>query len=497
MQKSLFRKYLKITSFTILLSFFLLGLVMLAFSTSNWQEEKQRLLERNADSVSSIAAESMIKVSDGQYVITREQGDKLQTFMTAFAENIDSDIFITDLSGSVIASAYGSGLTPETSGISPELVARAVNNQYIGQTTMDGMYSTSSYVVGVPITYSPADGDPVNVGAVFASCSFRSFSDYRANLIQMFLLAAVAAFMVSFCIVWLYSYSLVRPLRDMASAARSFGDGNFSRRVPITGDDEIGQLAIAFNNMALATSESVRRNFIANVSHELKTPMTTIAGFIDGILDGTIPQEKQRYYLQIVSDEVKRLSRLVRTMLDLSRIDSGELHLRPARFDITQTIFSALLSFERPIEEKRLEIRGLEDAESLFVDGDPDMIHQVMYNLIENAVKFTNEGGYIQIGVIDCENRTVVRVRNSGPGIPADEVSLIFDRFYKTDKSRSKDKTGMGLGLYIVRTIIRLHGGEITASSVENEYCQFEFWLPKLNENQLAARDAAGKDQKN
>ena len=311
--------------------------------------------------------------------------------------------------------------------------------------------------------------------------------------------AAVAAFMVSFCIVWLYSYSLVRPLRDMASAARSFGDGNFSRRVPITGDDEIGQLAIAFNNMAssLATSESVRRNFIANVSHELKTPMTTIAGFIDGILDGTIPQEKQRYYLQIVSDEVKRLSRLVRTMLDLSRIDSGELHLRPARFDITQTIFSALLSFERPIEEKRLEIRGLEDAESLFVDGDPDMIHQVMYNLIENAVKFTNEGGYIQIGVIDCENRTVVRVRNSGPGIPADEVSLIFDRFYKTDKSRSKDKTGMGLGLYIVRTIIRLHGGEITASSVENEYCQFEFWLPKLNENQLAARDAAGKDQKN
>ena len=202
MQKSLFRKYLKITSFTILLSFFLLGLVMLAFSTSNWQEEKQRLLERNADSVSSIAAESMIKVSDGQYVITREQGDKLQTFMTAFAENIDSDIFITDLSGSVIASAYGSGLTPETSDISPELVARAVNNQYIGQTTMDGMYSTSCYVVGVPITYSPEDGDPVNVGAVFASCSFRSFSDYRANLMQMFLLAAVAAFMVSFCIVW-------------------------------------------------------------------------------------------------------------------------------------------------------------------------------------------------------------------------------------------------------------------------------------------------------
>lgn len=504
MQKSLFRKYLKITSFTILISFFLLGLVMLAFSTSNWQEEKQALLQRNADSVSSIAAKSMIQVSDGEYVITREQGDKLQTFMTAFAENIDSDIFITDLSGLVIASAYGSGLEPATQDISQEMISRAVNNQYIGQTTMDGMYSSPCYVVGVPIAYAPEEGDSITVGAVFASCSFRAFSDYRTNLMQMFLLAAVASFMVSFCIVWLYSYSLVRPLRDMASAARSFGDGNFSRRVPVTGNDEIGQLAIAFNNMAssLSTSENVRRNFIANVSHELKTPMTTIAGFIDGILDGTIPPEKQRHYLQIVSDEVKRLSRLVRTMLDLSRIDSGELHLRPARFDITETIFSALLSFEKPIEEKHLEIRGLEDAESLFVDGDPDMIHQVMYNLIENAVKFTNEGGYIQIGVTDREDRTFVRVRNSGPGIPADEVSLIFDRFYKTDKSRSKDKTGMGLGLYIVRTIIRLHGGEITASSVENEYCQFEFWLPKLKEAQTAipetsGKEKSGKDKKN
>ncbi len=501
MQKSLFRKYLKITSFTILISFFLLGLVMLAFSTSNWQEEKQSLLERNVRSVASIAAQSTVKVSDGEFVITREQGEKLQAFMTAFAENIDSDIFIADLNGSVIASAYGSGDTPRQMNISEELVSMAVNSQYIGQTSMDGMYDSPRYAVGAPISVTLAeDGTQAPVGVVFASCSFRSFSDYRSNLLQMFLLAAVAAFMVSFCIVWLYSYSLVKPLRDMAAAARSFGEGNFSMRVPVTGNDEIGQLAIAFNNMAgsLSTSESVRRNFIANVSHELKTPMTTIAGFIDGILDGTIPPEKQRHYLQIVSDEVKRLSRLVRTMLDLSRIDSGELHLRLARFDLTATIFSALLSFEKPIEEKRLEIRGLEDAESLFVDGDPDMLHQVMYNLIENAVKFTNEGGYIYLGVTDREDRTVVCVRNSGSGIASDEVPLIFDRFYKTDKSRSKDKTGMGLGLYIVRTIIRLHGGEITVSSVENEYCQFEFWLPKRKENSpQLGREGSAKEQKN
>ena len=149
---------------------------------------------------------------------------------------------------------------------------------------------------------------------------------------------------------------------------------------------------------------------------------------------------------------------------------------------MTNTIFNALLSFEKSIDDKRLEIRGLEDAGSVFVDGDPDMIHQVLYNLIENAVKFTNEGGYIEFRVDDLPDRDVVSIRNSGLGIPADEISLIFDRFYKTDKSRSHDKNGMGLGLYIVRTIIKLHGGEITVSSVENEYTQFQFYLPKKPE---------------
>ena len=220
--------------------------------------------------------------------------------------------------------------------------------------------------------------------------------------------------------------------------------------------------------------------------------MTTIAGFIDGILDGTIPPEREAHYLRTVSQEVKRLSRLVRTMLDLSRIDSGELHLRPARFDLTNTILVAILSFEKPIEEKKLEIRGLEHAESLFVDGDPDMLHQVVYNLFENAVKFTNPGGYIEIQVEDGADRTTVSIRNSGHGIEPDEIRMIFDRFYKTDKSRSQDKNGMGLGLYIVRTIIKLHGGEITVQSVENEYCQFEFWLPKHEEPKLKA----GKKEK-
>nr|WP_319489398.1 HAMP domain-containing sensor histidine kinase [uncultured Caproiciproducens sp.] len=482
MQKTLFKKYLRITSLIIVISFLFLSFVMLIFFSNYWQTEKRNLLRKNAQSVAEIAADSVTSVEDNVYTI---HTDRMKAFIAAFSDNIDADIFVTKLNGQIVIASYDSGsAVNDTKNVGADIMKKAIAGGYSSQGTMDGIYSQPYYAVGVPINVVNVDGSKTVIGAVFTAYNVRSFNSFRGEIVRMFLLAAIAAFMVSFCAVWLFSYKLVQPLRNMAVAARTFGEGNFSVRVPVTSQDEIGQLAIAFNNMAssLSTGESVRRNFIANVSHELKTPMTTIAGFIDGILDGTIQPEKQNHYLKIVSQEVKRLSRLVRTMLDLSRIDSGELKLRSGRFDLTNTMLIALLSFEKAIEDKKLEIRGLEEAESLFVDGDPDMIHQVVYNLIENAVKFTNEGGYIEIKIIDQLERTSVVIKNSGSGIAPEELSLIFDRFYKTDKSRSQDKNGMGLGLYIVRTIIKLHGGEINVSSVQNEYCQFEFWLPKISE---------------
>ena len=298
----------------------------------------------------------------------------------------------------------------------------------------------------------------------------------------MFLIAAAAAFILAFVVVGLFSYRLVKPLRQMSAAAKSFGDGDFSIRVPVTSNDEIGQLATAFNNMAdsLSGSESMNRSFVANVSHELKTPMTTIAGFIDGILDGTIPPERQSHYLHIVSDEVKRLSRLVRTMLNLSRIDNGELKLRPNDFDISETVLSTVLTFEKSIDEKKIDIRGLDTLQPMQVHGDEDLLHQVVYNLVENAVKFTNTEGYISFNVSDSIDRIVVTIENSGSGIQSDELPRVFEKFYKTDKSRSQDKNGMGLGLYLVRTIIKLHGGDISVSSVVNEYTRFSFYIPEV-----------------
>ena len=479
MQKTLFKKYLRITSLVIIVSFFLLSFLLLIAISGYWQSEKQDLLRKNAESVARIAADSVITVNRNEYQV---DGVRMQTFTLAFAENIDADIFVTKLNGQILLAAYGSGGSVDsTKRVSSAIMQKALSGRYTGQGTMDGFYSQPYYIVGVPISVTAPEGGDTQIGAVFAAYNVRSFNAFRLDVLRMIIFGAMAAFVVAFCVVWLFSYRLVQPLRNMAAAARCFGEGNFSVRVPVTSQDEIGQLSVAFNNMAdsLASVEHVRRDFIANVSHELKTPMTTIAGFIDGILDGTIAPEQQSQYLRIVSQEVKRLSRLVRTMLDLSRIDSGELTLRPARFDLTNIVLSVLISFEKAIEDKKLEVRGLESAESLFVDGDPDMIHQVVYNLVDNAVKFTNEGGYIEIGLHEGPDRTTVSVENSGEGISPDELPLVFERFYKTDKSRSQDKNGMGLGLYIVKTIIRLHGGEITAESIWHENCRFEFWLPK------------------
>ena len=255
--------------------------------------------------------------------------------------------------------------------------------------------------------------------------------------------------------------------------------------VKVKGKDEVAQLGEALNGMAVSLSsvEMMRRSFIANVSHELKTPMTTIAGFIDGMLDGTIPKEKQAQYMKIVSDEVKRLSRLVRSMLDLSRIDSGELKMTTTQLDLTEVVLGVLLASEQRIEKKNLSITGVEDCEPTQVRGDYDLLNQVLYNLLDNAIKFTNEGGNIHIHLHREGGRAYVNIRNTGEGIPPDEMPQIFERFYKSDRSRSLDKNGVGLGLYIVHTVIRLHGGEITVRSVQGEYTEFSFWIPENSEN--------------
>ncbi len=476
-QKSIFTRYLGITMGIVVLSFIMLGTVMMAFFAQYWRGEKKDLLLKNANSIADVSSVFLTKSGEDSYQL---ETNVLKGFIATFSTSIDADIFITDLEGNILLGNYANSKLTDPQTVPKQTVAAAAQSGYEGRGTFGGLYQSPSYIIGVPMYTSEGQC----VGTVFAATSAASVNAFEGEALQMFLVAAVAALAITFCVVGVFAFRLVKPLRQMSAAARSFGSGDFSVRVPVTSSDELGQLAVSFNNMAnsLSNSEGTRRSFIANVSHELKTPMTTIAGFIDGILDGTIPKEQESKYLHIVSDEVKRLSRLVKSMLDLSRIDSGEMKLHPSRFDITHTVVTTLLTFEQKIDEKGIEIRGLEEAAPQEVWGDQDLLHQVVYNLMENAVKFTNEGGYIAVQVSDSIDRTTVVIENSGPGIAPEDLPMIFERFYKTDKSRSRDKNGMGLGLYLVRTILKFHGGDIAVSSAVGQFCRFEFYIPKPQE---------------
>jgi signal transduction histidine kinase len=300
------------------------------------------------------------------------------------------------------------------------------------------------------------------------------------NLIVSTVLAAMLGCAVIFAVLFYVTRHLLSPVMHMTAAAKRFERGDFSQKIEIGGDNELTYLAASLNDMAasIERTEENRKNFISNVSHELKTPMTTIGGFTDGILDGTIPESRHKEYLGIVSNEVRRLSRLVQNMLSLSAFEDGTKKLAITHFDIVPIFIDTAILFEHQIGEKHLEITGL-DREPFFIEADEDLIRQVVFNLFENAVKFTDKEGEIEINVIDTATVSAVSIKNSGAGIPPEELGMVFDRFYKADKSRGVDKTGVGLGLPIVSAIIKLHGGNLIAKSEPGKFTEFEFSLNK------------------
>lgn len=459
-----------LTASVVMLTLALLGSAFFALTYSYAIDERSEQMQSKATVVSHMVSSYM---ENGSLTGLRELAD--------FASNVtDAEFLICNSDGNLL-------LTTDTTLVNrvltvPQDVAEGAmsDDTYAVRTTLGDIYEDTHFVVGVPIVSEGA-----TVGFVLAVTGARALTTMWRTFIGLFFMTAVTVLLLSFVVSAWVSMRQSRPIHEMAEATRRFAEGNFDVRMHnYEGVTEISELAESFNNMAdsLQETERQRREFIANVSHELKTPMTTIAGFIDGILDGTIPPERQSHYLHIVSDEVKRLSRLVRTMLNLSRIDNGELKLRPNDFDISETVLSTVLTFEKSIDEKKIDIRGLDTLQPMQVHGDEDLLHQVVYNLVENAVKFTNTEGYISFNVSDSIDRIVVTIENSGSGIQSDELPLVFEKFYKTDKSRSQDKNGMGLGLYLVRTIIKLHGGDISVSSVVNEYTRFSFYIPKPQE---------------
>ena len=482
---SLRAKYSVILASIIVSCFLLLGVALVAFAGQYWRNQRTELLAENTRNVAQSASELLSSEFISMYGDSNSVA-ALGSSLSLISTSIDADVFLCDTTGHIImcqdflvegtlianACDRHDNLT-----IPEEILAEVSMDSYSTVSTLDDSFDESHIIIGEPVK---VEGH--TVALVFAVAPEKeAMMNFVVPIVQLVTVALLVVMLFAIVAIYIASHIMTKPLKDMASVTKSYGDGDFSPRLRIKRKDEIGQLASSINAMArsLAQLESSRRSFVANVSHELKTPMTTIGGFIDGILDETIPPEQQEYYLKIVSEEVRRLSRIVVSMLNLSKIEAGQLDLNFDDVDLSDMILNTFLNLEQKISSGNIEVRGLDNLNRHIVRADKDLLGQVVYNLVDNAVKFTPEQGYISVRVVENEDGTQVHILNSGTGIAPDELQKIFERFYKVDKSRSADAKSTGLGLYIVKSILELHNGKIYAESVEGRYTEFVFTLPR------------------
>lgn len=474
---NLFRRYFGVSALVVLVGFMFLGFTMLLFNAAQWWQDKTDSLSRNAHNIAVNYAElQQSELSD------EEREDLLLSALDSTYSATLSEYFISDTEGHVIYCAdennNGGALCDIHSNmkISSANIEKAINGGYTEYTTSDE-FGMGKFVVAEPVLIA---GE--TVGLVFAvEDAVQGFLPYVSGIAQSLFYAICFSLVIIFILIFFITRGIAKPLEEMQEVTEHYSKGEFQHKANESYKKRnFADFAKALNKMGseLAITEESRKSFVANVSHELKTPMTSIVGFVDGILDGTIPPEEEKKYLNIVSNEAKRLSRMVVSMLNLSKIEAGEVKLSPTEYDISAQIFETLLSFEKRIDEKHINIEGFEDMDNVKLRGDKDLIQQVIYNLLDNAVKFTPENGTIHVRAERTEHFTRVTIRNTGAGVKAEEISRIFERFYKVDKSRSFDTKGVGLGLYIVKTIINMHGGDIAASSKSGEYTEFLFEIP-------------------
>ena len=477
--KTLYRRQFALMAGLIFLSFLMLGSTFAGLSYQYVVSDKRESMENNADHIASFTASYLSSVGSSV------QEPVYQFYVSTLSNISDSTVILAENDGEIAyaASAESVGANSLLTGVIPDEVMREVsaNGSYARATSLGGLVSGKCYVVAKPILqHSVISGRTYQRGVVFVVTEASNLTQLWRDFASMFILAAIVVFVLAAVVSSYTSMRLTKPLKDMAEAAGRFGQGEFDVRVEGCEGrkDEVGELAEAFNAMAdsLAKSEAHRSEFIANVSHELKTPMTTIAGFADGILDGTIPREKEEDALRTISSETRRLSRLVRRMLDVSRLQSSENVTAQERFDVTEVLLRVLVSLEGKINDHGLDVETHLPEGAVMVWGDPDAITQVCYNLLDNAIKFSTPGTALSLGVQVKGEKALVSVSNTGETIPPEELNQIFDRFHKTDRSRSIDRDGVGLGLYIVKTIINNHRENITVTS-ENGLTTFTFTL--------------------
>lgn len=322
-------------------------------------------------------------------------------------------------------------------------------------------------------------------GYVVIHKSLNAIMDFTNQLLNISYIMMLILFLLSLIILFFFTQMVYIPLRKITKATEQYAAGNLHYQFQVDSNDEMGYLAASLSYMAseLAKGDDNQKKLVANVSHDFRSPLTSIKGYSEAMLDGTIPPEMASKYLGVIKDESDRLIKLTNNLLTLNNLNTEGMILDITDFDINEIIRKTVATFEGTCRNKRISLRLVLTGEELYVKGDVGKIQQVLYNLLDNAIKFSNKDSSIKLETQEKHNKVLISVKDQGIGIPKESVRLVFDRFYKTDISRGKDKKGTGLGLSITREIIRAHGENINVISTEGEGSEFFFTLPLSKRN--------------
>lgn len=465
--------YLKILLGYLIFGFF--GFVVVATFVSSMtmeqlKREKADALYREATLIANTYASDLYN-SETSLDTVKKQLDALDTYLSA-------TIWIINPSGRMVLNS-SAPLDVENEIVIEDFDPTITAGSYYTAGTFFDTFSEPMLSVFAPITSSYKVKGYVVIHtpmkAIQASCD---------SLLNISYILLVILFLLSLIILIFFTEMVYMPLRKITEATEQYASGNMHYEFQVDSEDEIGYLAATLSYMAseIARSEDDQKKFVANVSHDFRSPLTSVKGYLEAMLDGTIPPEMYEKYLNIVLNETERLTKLTNSLLTLNNLNTKGILLNREDFDINQIIRSTAASFEGTCRQKAIRIELVLTGEAMYVNADMEKIQQVIYNLTDNAIKFSHNGSVIQIETNEKNNKVHVSVKDSGIGIPKDDLKLVWDRFYKSDASRGKDKKGTGLGLSITKEIIHAHGEHINVISTEGVGSEFIFSLEKASD---------------
>ncbi|MFP4698238.1 MAG: sensor histidine kinase [Eubacteriales bacterium] len=469
MGKSLIRKFFMIFIIIILSSY----IILITFTYNAIEgfliNERKRLLEKETTIITNQYL--------SQYYLDEINIFNIEHLLQMLDNYFDIRIWFVDKHGSVIADSRDN-LNRSNSLDITNLDENLLYRRFSMVGDFYGYFDNTMITVGTPII-----ANNTLQGAIFFHSDISDIKKQASSIFRIGFITLASTLSISAVLIYLYTRKIVNPLREMNKAAIEYSNGDFEKTLQVKSKDEIGQLAESLNNMAyeLSKTEEFRRSFIANISHDFRSPLTSIKGYVGAILDGTISKDEQDKYLSVVIDETERLNKLTSDILFLTSMETQGLNLNYISFDIHHVIRKVAKLFEHKCSQKNISVKLKLDNEELLVSADIDKIQQVLYNLFDNSVKFTNADSQIIIETTKLNNKVYVSIKDYGQGIPKEQLNHIWDRFYKSDPSRGIDKKGTGLGLSIVKEIIKAHNETIRVFSTEGIGTEFVFTLNLKN----------------